>query len=562
MRKTILTVLVVVLTAIFSLSVGATSFKPARCLELSYTATNTKFDAEWAKNENFWFTNICAQSTDVTVILHDADGNRLLVREVHLDDLWASGGFTLRDLMIAAGFPDDMHTEDLFVRICADSQTLIGDSFHSNWTTFSGGQMFSPRGECTFTCSNFGVKWIEFERVSTSLIINQSRFFGRREVEITARDEQGNVVDQFNLSDRVGDYPVTGSYSHDDLGLPEDLHFGSLEVECHGGCYVGVELCSADGDRCEETLAWAVCCPGPPVVPRCELLKLTVLSGSVECLVGEYCEIIFDLDGSELIQMVSHNLPDGLSIEEVDAEENTWKIFGIPTEEGLGTAVFKNDCSNVKVRVSVTEEPVPPCNDPFAAVTKGSTNCTVSELCEFEVEVTSGTPPFGYDDSNLPAGLVAMQTGETIFSVSGTPTEAGEGNLTVTNSCNEYVVPITVEEGEIPPAGEGCTPGYWRNHHDSWVTYGPENDFDIVFGRDVFDPDITLGEAVELGGGDLNALARHAVAALLSASNSSVDYPYSVGEVKAMFQAAFDSGEYEATKNLFDIANNLGCPLN
>jgi len=117
-----------------------------------------------------------------------------------------------------------------------------------------------------------------------------------------------------------------------------------------------------------------------------------------------------------------------------------------------------------------------------------------------------------------------------------------------------------------PPDGEGCTPGYWRQeqHFDSWVPtgYATGDDFETVFGVNAsFNPD-TLLDAVWLGGGGENALARHAVAALLNAAHPSVDYEYSVAQIIAMVQQAYATGDFEETKDLFDAANNAGCPLN
>ena len=113
-----------------------------------------------------------------------------------------------------------------------------------------------------------------------------------------------------------------------------------------------------------------------------------------------------------------------------------------------------------------------------------------------------------------------------------------------------------------PPGGgtEGCTPGYWRqkHHYDSWVTYSPSDEFADVFGVDY---DATLGEAVKAKGGGANALARHAVAALLNAT-ADVDYAYSAAEVIALVQDAFATGDYEATKDVLADENERGCPLN
>ncbi|MGD1996070.1 MAG: hypothetical protein PVH62_04775 [Anaerolineae bacterium] len=106
-----------------------------------------------------------------------------------------------------------------------------------------------------------------------------------------------------------------------------------------------------------------------------------------------------------------------------------------------------------------------------------------------------------------------------------------------------------------PPGDEGCTPGYWRNHLEAWspTGYSPGDDFDTVFGVDLFTRDITLEEAVNLGGGGVRKLARHGAAALLGAAHPGVAFPLTVAEVIAAVQA----GDADT---LVD-ANELGCPL-
>lgn len=119
---------------------------------------------------------------------------------------------------------------------------------------------------------------------------------------------------------------------------------------------------------------------------------------------------------------------------------------------------------------------------------------------------------------------------------------------------------------------EGCTPGYWRQEHhfDSWTGYTPDQLFSDVFDRVITvgtggrttASDPTLLQAVWANGGGVNALARHATAALLNSASVDVDYPYTTAQVIAMVQAAIDSGDHEATKDLLGGANELGCPLN
>jgi hypothetical protein len=102
-----------------------------------------------------------------------------------------------------------------------------------------------------------------------------------------------------------------------------------------------------------------------------------------------------------------------------------------------------------------------------------------------------------------------------------------------------------------PPICEGCTPGYWKNHLDSWEGYSPEYSFNTVFGASL-DPDLTLLEALKARGPG-SELLRHSVAALLNASNEGVDYALTEAEVFAAFDAS------DASTLVYN--NELLCPL-
>jgi hypothetical protein len=122
-----------------------------------------------------------------------------------------------------------------------------------------------------------------------------------------------------------------------------------------------------------------------------------------------------------------------------------------------------------------------------------------------------------------------------------------------------------------PPGGggaEGCTPGYWKqdHHFDSWQVYAPTDSFNAVFGiTGPFADSLTLLGALQQGGGGINALGRHAVAALLGSVHSGVDYGLTEAEVIEKTKAAYESGiatQIEGTKNVFAALNEKGCPLN
>jgi hypothetical protein len=118
-----------------------------------------------------------------------------------------------------------------------------------------------------------------------------------------------------------------------------------------------------------------------------------------------------------------------------------------------------------------------------------------------------------------------------------------------------------------PQTGEGCTPGYWRQEHHfgNWTApYDPTDSFNTTFGigTNWFANSYTLLDGVWANGGGKNALARHAVAALLNAASANVDYDYTVAEVLAMVQAAYADGSLiESTKNDLAAKNELGCGL-
>lgn len=145
--------------------------------------------------------------------------------------------------------------------------------------------------------------------------------------------------------------------------------------------------------------------------------------------------------------------------------------------------------------------------------------------------------------------------------------ESPEGDSVYWNTLN---VTVEVSGDELEP--EGCTPGYWRQEHhfDSWTDHSPSDLFSSVFDRVITvrtggrstKADPTLLQAVWAKGGEVNALARHATAAILNAASADVDYQYSHAEIVTMVQDAIDSGDFETAKNALANANEAGCDLN
>jgi hypothetical protein len=159
-------------------------------------------------------------------------------------------------------------------------------------------------------------------------------------------------------------------------------------------------------------------------------------------------------------------------------------------------------------------------------------------------------------------------------------TMAGVGLATV-SSTTTTTTPETTSTPETttttttttaPPGdGEGCTPGFWKNHPEAWEGTGFAIDQTL---GDVFDPaglgafaDVTLLDALSLRGGSTVAgakqiLLRHAVAALLN--SASLDFGMSTAEVIAMVDEALASNDREeilAAADVLAALNEAGCPL-
>jgi len=86
----------------------------------------------------------------------------------------------------------------------------------------------------------------------------------------------------------------------------------------------------------------------------------------------------------------------------------------------------------------------------------------------------------------------------------------------------------------------------WLAHRDHGDTMGACQD-------DGLGP--TLLEALNAKGGEMNALLRQSVAALLNAAHSDVNYPNSVVEVISSTQIALVSEDYDETANMFEEFN-------
>jgi hypothetical protein len=96
---------------------------------------------------------------------------------------------------------------------------------------------------------------------------------------------------------------------------------------------------------------------------------------------------------------------------------------------------------------------------------------------------------------------------------------------------------------------EGCSPGFWKTHAQLWdgssktlpsITYRTTMSFNAALGVTALQSgkanNVTLLQAIQTGGGGLNALGRQTVSALLN--SQSVNYPLSLSTVILRYRVA------------------------
>ncbi|MDT8436372.1 MAG: hypothetical protein RRA92_06405 [Gemmatimonadota bacterium] len=126
-----------------------------------------------------------------------------------------------------------------------------------------------------------------------------------------------------------------------------------------------------------------------------------------------------------------------------------------------------------------------------------------------------------------------------------------------------------------PRGGEGCGPGFWKGprREAAWSAAGfaPADPAGTALGAlpDVLqrpeatrDPAaLTLLDALRLRGGGVNALLRHATAALLNAASGDVSFDLAPDEVRELVAAALAGGDVEDLARHLDDLNGQVCPL-
>jgi hypothetical protein len=173
---------------------------------------------------------------------------------------------------------------------------------------------------------------------------------------------------------------------------------------------------------------------------------------------------------------------------------------------------------------------------------------------------------------NIPAGVAST----TVQLFSEPLDQNPDSLLWILGALRIPLPPREPEPNEEPPGGsEGCTPGYWKNHTESWAGsgYSPNQTVGSVFSGASAFPSLasqSLLQALQGGGGSgtlgaAKVLLRAATAALLNAAHTGVDYPRTSAQIISDVNAALTSNNRNtmlALATALDKDNNGGCPLN
>jgi hypothetical protein len=300
-------------------------------------------------------------------------------------------------------------------------------------------------------------------------------------------------------------------------------------------------------------------------------------------------------------------------------EDNSFNVAGFVTIDNIGAtdavilSVEDLLCgAPIAVDFGVTFPYVLPAGDSLIGTyyedVAGPIDCVNEVIVTTEMDVYGTIEPVTWGDPDEVeldvvdiqdiSDLFGLQDLGTLYAVDYTPGDVECFTYDMYFAWTDYVAPgpytyentativqtgqsadaILVVNWEVP-GDEGCTPGFWKNNAinwdaSAWMCYDPDDLFEDVFGVDVTlrgkgkstieDP--TLLEALGANGGGINALARHAVAALLNICSTDIAYAGSMSEAGliAAVQDAIAAGEDAIEALHTDLAdyNEAGCPVN
>jgi len=364
----------------------------------------------------------------------------------------------------------------------------------------------------------------------------------------------------------VEGYDALGAAWYDEDDATNYVLIPCIDIEKTVDCNDDGEFLDVDTGIAGDTGHWRI------VVTNCgqvDLFDIYVWDdngmfwGPFDLLAGD--DIQFDYD-----TVVDVDTTNWAYVEGFDAAGGYWY------DEDDATNLVLEPCIDIQKTVDCNDDGVFLDEDYGTAGDTGHwrivvTNCGTADLFDVTVWDTNG---MSWGPFDLPAGDSVQYDYDTIVNETTTNVAYVEGYDAAGGMWYDENDATNVVTG-----GEGCTPGYWKNNADkweasAWVGYAPGDSFEAIFGVDVTlrgngkatYPTPTLREALDANGGGINALARHAVAALLNIANP--DIGYGIGSTAALITMVHDAivsgdeAQIEALHMLLADYNEAGCPIN
>jgi hypothetical protein len=257
---------------------------------------------------------------------------------------------------------------------------------------------------------------------------------------------------------------------------------------------------------------------------------------------------------------------------------------------GYGAHDIANQKTWVDARISIQESGTNPVNTAHNFTVTVEKNLGAGWVSAAGVNVTpwlaagsvgaiTSSPPYTTNSS----GQVIVTVNSAVAGTATVHASAtvNVGGINIDVATNGYGAYYVSNDKTWEGGGQGCTPGFWKNNADkkgavAWgpTGYSPSQKFSAVFnvtitvgagGRNTI-TNPTLLQALGATGGGVNALARHAVAALLNAAHPGINYGIgNPADVIALVKGALvspDPGAIGAAHTLLAGYNEAGCPIN
>lgn len=238
----------------------------------------------------------------------------------------------------------------------------------------------------------------------------------------------------------------------------------------------------------------------------------------------------------------------------------------------LGSVTATNACDNVQVTHDAATRPDRCTGGDVPVTFRINTRC-FDEIVVVKHFIVAGAPTptiqcagnkettcegaFEFDPPT-PGGSCGPLTVNIISTVVSADGHSSTRTWDVTNDCGVHSAQCSQTITRVCPELNGCTLGYWKNHTLAWNCYSTCTLYKDVFVNSTLPANLTLLQALNLGGGACNNLARQSVAALLNICEGLNYGVATIDALKAQVNAAFLNGTCGPLGAQLDAFNNEG----